>query len=95
MSRTSAVCLLHFDSPLGNERHQAQHYIGSAKDLNQRLTLHRKGQGSRICAALFERGIGFECVRTWKGGRQFERKLKRRKQASSFCPVCAGKKEKK
>lgn len=94
MSRTSTVYLLHLDSPLGNERHQAQHYLGSCSDLAARLELHRVGQGARMLAVCRERGIGFACVRTWKGGRKLERKLKQRKKASVFCPVCAGKGQK-
>jgi predicted GIY-YIG superfamily endonuclease len=86
--RTSTCYLLHFDSPLGNERHQALHYLGSATDLEARLGEHREGRSARIMEVLHERGIGFTCVRTWEGGRQVERKLKNRKKARKLCPIC-------
>ena len=86
--KTTTVYLLHFSAPLGNERHQAQHYLGSAIDLAARLAEHRDGSGARIMQAVKERGFTFECVRTWPGGRQAERKLKRRKKARQLCPVC-------
>ena len=86
--KTSTVYLLHFDQPLGNERHQASHYLGSTSDLPGRLAAHRAGKSARMLEVLHERGIGFVCVRTWAGGRDFERKLKNRKKARSLCPVC-------
>ena len=84
------VYLLHFSAPLGNERHQAQHYIGSAPDsrLQTRIAEHQRGAGARITQVAVERGIGLEVVRTWPGGRQEERRLKNRKAAPRLCPVC-------
>jgi hypothetical protein len=35
-----------------------------------------------------QRGIGFEVVRTWPGGRELERRLKDRHDAPRLCPVC-------
>lgn len=86
--KTTTVYLLHFDAPLGNERHTAQHYLGSTADLPARLTEHRAGRSARMLEVLHERGIGFECVRTWPGDRTLERKLKNRKKAADLCPTC-------
>jgi hypothetical protein len=36
-----------------------------------------------------ERGIGFEVVRCWVGGRDLERRLKSRKEGPALCPVCS------
>jgi hypothetical protein len=84
------VYLLHFAAPLGNERKQAQHYIGTAENVGARLALHRGGRGAKITAAAAERGIAFDVVRVWVGGRDVERWLKRRKEAHCLCPVCSG-----
>lgn len=85
------VYLLHFDEPLGdldNPRGQARHYIGTAHDVEIRLRQHRKGYGARITQVLWERGIDFKLARTWEGGRDVERRLKRRKNAPKLCPIC-------
>lgn len=83
-----SVYLLHFEKPI-SPCHTAQHYLGYAKRLRDRIELHRRGQGSRLCAVALERGIGFEVARTWsKGTRQLERELKRRKAAPRLCPIC-------
>ena len=87
------VYLLHFDHKLGNLANryaQAQHYIGTARDLDSRIAEHKAGSGAAITAAAVHRGIGFDVVRTWSGGRQLERKLKNRKEAPRLCPVCRG-----
>jgi hypothetical protein len=84
------VYLYHLASPLGNERHQAQHYLGTAEDVTARDALHRTRRGARILAAAVERGIGFQIVRLWPGGRDVERWLKNRKEAAQLCPVCSG-----
>jgi hypothetical protein len=43
-----------------------------------------------MLAVCRERGITWQLVRTWEGGRKFERQLKNRKEAPRLCPVCAG-----
>lgn len=82
------VYLIHFEKPF---RH-ARHYIGfveHARNLNRRLEHHRAGRGSRLLRAVAQAGISFEIVRIWaEGDRSFERKLKNRKEAPTFCPVC-------
>lgn len=85
------IYLIHFDKPIGNrdnERGMAQHYIGFALDLDSRLAEHTNSNGARIMAAVVDCGIDWKVVRTWKGGRKEERKLKNRKKARRFCPVC-------
>jgi putative endonuclease len=85
------IYLIHFDEPIGNRenrRGQAQHYIGHAVDLAERLAEHANGNGARIMAAVVAYGIGWKVVRTWKGGRKEERKLKNRKKARKICPIC-------
>jgi predicted GIY-YIG superfamily endonuclease len=69
-------------------RPHAQHYIGTADDLTARINEHRSGQGARFLSVANSAGIDWRVVRTWKGGRQLERKLKRRHDAPRLCPVC-------
>lgn len=80
------VYLIHFNEAFKH----ARHYVGSTDDLASRLSLHQSGQGARLLQVVSAAGIGFECVRTWNGGRKLERKIKRRKEAPKLCPVCAG-----
>jgi predicted GIY-YIG superfamily endonuclease len=85
------VYLLHFERPLGNlsnPKAQAQHYIGWALDVRQRLTEHRNGWGSSLTMACVDRGIPFYLVRFWPGTAELERKLKRQKNARKLCPIC-------
>ena len=46
--------------------------------------------GARLMEVMTEAGIPWSCVRTWEGGRQQERRLKRRRNAPQLCPVCRG-----
>jgi len=91
---TIVVYLIHFGRKLGNQdnpRGMAGHYIGSACDLAARLERHRAGNGSRLMHAVAQAGIPWVLARTWEeGSRELERKLKSRKQASAFCPICRG-----
>jgi hypothetical protein len=90
------VYLLHLSQPMPRGqsprgfRLWARHYLGSAKNLSERLHHHANGTGARLLAVARERGIAFECVRTWEGGRDFERRLKRQKNAPRLCPICRG-----
>jgi len=97
-STTSTVYLIHLLRPLGNpnnRRGMASHYIGFAEhDLAARLERHRVGNGSRLMHAVAAAGIPWVLARTWEeGSRELERKLKSRKQASAFCPICRGEQE--
>ena len=81
---TETVYLLHFERPF---RH-ARHYLGSALHLDVRLAEHARGGGSRLLAHVVEAGIGWQLARTWHGGRQRERQLKRQGGHGRLCPIC-------
>ena len=87
------VYLLHFSEPIGNKDNVhgiAQHYLGSTDDLDARLEAHRSGNGSRLMEMVAERGVDWELVRTWPGGRTAERRLKSWHNSRRFCPICKG-----
>lgn len=79
------VYLIKLDSKLAH----SQYYIGWCKgDPRRRLDMHRAGTGSKFLAAAMEAGIEFHIVRTWRRvDRNFERKLKNRKNAKQLCPI--------
>jgi len=86
------VYLLHFLEPIGNPsnpRAMAQHYIG-VDQTGKRIEVQTAGAGARIVAAVQAKGIGFVVAATWPGDRGLERRLKNRKCAPRFCPVCRG-----
>ena len=88
-----SVYLIHFDKPIGdldNPRGRAQHYLGCTDNLEVRVEAHRSGNGAKIMAAVVEKGIGFRLVRTWEGGRELEKQLKRQHNHPRFCPICKG-----
>lgn len=82
------VYLLCFDKKFKH----ARHYIGFAESeftFENRLRHHKKGRGSRLMDAVTKAGIDFKVSRTWANGdRNFERKLKNRKNAAKLCPLC-------
>ena len=78
------VYLLHFSEPY---RH-AMHYRGSARDVPARLRKHASGHGARLLAVVKAAGITWELARTWPGGRERERQLKRQGGAARQCPLC-------
>lgn len=82
------VYLIHFDE----KYHHAQHYIGfvDREDrLESRIQYHRNGRGSKFLKAVSQASIGFKVVKVWKDGdRNFERKLKNRKNSPALCPIC-------
>jgi hypothetical protein len=90
---SAPVCyLVHLDRPLGSSHPlgRAAHYIGTTSvGVDKRLAVHREGRGSRMLAAAVERGIAFSVVRTWPGGRDVERQLKRQRNAPRLCPRCS------
>jgi predicted GIY-YIG superfamily endonuclease len=85
-SRTTVVYLLHLSQKIAGH---AGHYLGSATDLDRRLAEHRRGQGARLTQVAVELGIELRLVRTWPGGRQRERQLKRQKHHPRLCPLCS------
>jgi hypothetical protein len=85
------VYLVHLQGRLGSDhpRGGAQHYLGTTVDLDRRLAQHRDGTAARMLAAANQLGIGYDVVRTWPGGRDVERRLKRQRNAPRMCPTCA------
>jgi len=84
------IYLIHFSKPYKH----AKHYLGWTENLTKRIAKHRKGQGAKLLRVLKKEGIDFEVVRTWRGSRSDERKLKNRKEAPRLCPVCSKNKAK-
>lgn len=81
---TGTIYLIHFERRLKH----AGHYIGWTENLEGRVEAHRTGRGSRLLAIVSDQGIGFRVVRTWRGSRTDERRLKRRKNSPQLCPEC-------
>lgn len=80
------VYLLHF-----SQRYKhALHYTGSTNNLSKRLHQHAKGQGARLLAVVRAAGVTWTLARTWEGGKEHERKIKRQGGASRRCPICKG-----
>jgi predicted GIY-YIG superfamily endonuclease len=86
------VYLLHFDAPVGppgNRRNQAWHYTGSTRrSVTKRLAEHAAGKGARLLAVALASGVSWQLARTWEGGRDRERQIKRQGGASRRCPLC-------
>lgn len=85
------VYLLHLDRRMGdlsNPRGQAQHYLGFSWNLDARLAMHREGRGAKMLAAARRQGIGWTLARTWLGGPDLEKALKRQHAHHRFCPLC-------
>jgi hypothetical protein len=85
------VYLLHSDTPVGNYRHTARHYVGycTLDTLGQRMGQHANGTGAKIVRAFMEVGACVYLVRIWtEGTRATERRLKRVGHLSLYCPVC-------
>lgn len=85
------VYLLHFSSPYKH----ARHYIGWCKDdkePRERLQEHLDERGNPLVHAASAAGADVTVARTWPGAdRQFERHLKRQKNAGRrLCPLCLG-----
>jgi hypothetical protein len=87
MSRKGTVYLIHFERRLKH----AGHYLGYCHNLDERLGRHRAGSGARLMEVVSQSGIDWKVVRTWRGDRRFERRLKNRKNVPRrLCPVCRG-----
>ena len=84
------VYLLHFDRAYTGGAKTVRHYLGWAKRLDDRLAAHAAGQGARLTQVVREAGIGWRCVRVWRGApRADERDLKRQHHHARLCPVCS------
>ena len=79
------VYLLHFTQPYKH----ARHYVGYAEySIEQRVEHHRKGQGANLTAYASRERSDFIIARTWEGGRNEERQVKRSRHHSRLCPIC-------
>lgn len=83
---TGYVYLIRLDTLLSNK---VRYYIGfTPRTPLERLETHRKGQGAKILAECNRRGITYHIVRVWEDvTRNFERKLKNRKNHKRLCPI--------
>lgn len=88
--------LIHFERPLGTEKHRASHYLGFVEgdetSIQARLEEHRAGWGARITAAANQRGIHYDVARILPGDRTEERRLKNTNNLGRYCPICSPKK---
>ena len=51
--------------------------------------MHQKGTGARLMEVIANAGIGFQIARLWPHcDRNFERRLKNRKNSKHLCPIC-------
>lgn len=78
------VYLLHFSRRYAH----AGHYSGWTTDLSARLAEHAGGRGARLLQVVRDAGITWTLARTWPGGRDRERALKRQGGAARRCPLC-------
>lgn len=77
--------LLHLERPVEH----AQHYIGTTdRGVYTRYVEHVTGQGSPLIREAIRQGILVSLVRTWPGGHDVERQLKKGKQTRRLCPIC-------
>lgn len=84
----SGVYLLHFKDKI-SDKHTTQHYLGYADDIDARAAQHKSGKGARLTQVAKEKNIDFDIAKTWPGkDRNFERKMKNRKNAPKLCPIC-------
>jgi len=85
------VYLLNFLEPMGNPtntRAIAQLYLGWSLVAADRISTQTAGGGAAIVRAVQAKGIGFVVAATWPGTRSLERRLKNRKCAPRYCPIC-------
>jgi predicted GIY-YIG superfamily endonuclease len=76
--------LLHFDRPYKH----AKHYVGSTRNLAQRLAEHTAGRGARLTQVVRDAGISWRLARTWPGLTETERDIKARRNTPAMCPAC-------
>jgi hypothetical protein len=80
------IYIIRFKKPY----YHARHYVGYCAEgaLEERLTRHRAGQGSRLMRAIGIAGIDFTVAKTYPGDRLLERRLKQSKNTPRYCPLC-------
>lgn len=84
--------LIHFEQPVFSHNHDLYgddfHYIGTTRNLSERLEKHWTGEGAAQTRLAFELNIPFYLGNVWTGGRDFERCLQVAKDASVYCLIC-------
>jgi hypothetical protein len=90
------VYIICFDRPFQSGKSKPiTHYVGFAVDLSARLWHHKRGSGSTLLAAVNRAGIGYKITRTFFDvSREFERRVKRHRNAADYCPNCCVKRNK-
>lgn len=80
------VYLIHFEK----KYFHAQHYIGFVyNDLDKRIKRHKRNRGAKLLKALNKANIKWHVVRVWDDAdKEFERKLKNKKNSKTLCPLC-------
>lgn len=73
-----------------DDRANVKHYLGwTSKSAEERLAEHKAGTGSPLVRAAVRAGLDPTLARTWPGhDRNFERMLKRQRNAGRYCPHC-------
>jgi hypothetical protein len=96
VAETTTLYLLHFDPPYavpvdgGRWIKTAGHYLGSTGgDVDERVALHLRGQGSPLVRAAVDAGCAVELVAIGAGGRKEEREIKRHRHLPRWCPRCS------
>lgn len=88
----AGVYLIHIGGERGEGFHHAQHYIGYADNILNRINEHKKSgfHASPLLKAVNEKNIPWKVVRIWPNqSRQFERDLKNYKVGGGWwCPIC-------
>ena len=82
--KTGTVYLLHFDDPVAGCRH----YVGYTTNLKRRLWQHQNGRGSRLTKRVHAAGVQMRLPRTWVGGLDLERQIKREGHFTRHCALC-------
>lgn len=87
MGKYENVCyLIHFDKPVGNSR--AQHYLGFAKNLPERIARHRTSKGAALTARANALGIGWQVVRVWRDADGDAEAALKSMIPKNLCPHC-------
>ena len=76
--------LLHLERPLAH----SQHYLGWARNRDERVAAHEAGQGSSFMRAVVAAGIRVSWVQFLDGDKHLERRYKRWKNLKALCELC-------
>jgi hypothetical protein len=87
------IYLLHLDMPeeflKNNPQFHARHYLGWTESLDERLSAHEQGQGSKFMQKVKERNISWRLSRVWENKTRFdEAQMKAGGGLARYCPIC-------